>query len=161
MNYTILRNNTQFVVNLWNLRNNDLVLSQDGYFYPVYIFSELEKYFPKPTPTFSETLVAIGGTILVTAGIIGIGNALAELFQPQYNSEPLTQNIRNYIRDRDDEICLYCEEYASNGHVDHRISRYNGGSNNLDNLTWACVFCNCSKGSMNDTEYIKLLELYS
>ncbi len=157
MNYTVLRNNTQFRVNLRNLRSDDLVLAQNGRFYPVYTFSELETYFPKTIPTLSESLIAIGGTILVTAGIIGLGVAIAELFQPQYNSVPLTQSIRNYVRERDDEICLYCDEYATNGHVDHMTSRYNGGSNDLDNLTWACVACNCSKGLLNHDEFISLI----
>lgn len=160
MNYTILRNNIQFVVNLWNLRSNDLVLAQDGYFYPVYSFPELSKYFPKPTLNIPESLVAVGVSILITAGVVGIITAIGELFQSNYNNMPLTQSTRNYIRERDGEICFYCDEYAPNGHVDHRISRYNGGSNDLDNLTWACVFCNCSKGSLNDTEYIALLESY-
>ena len=44
------------------------------------------------------------------------------------------------------------------GHVDHRISRANGGSNDYANLTWACAPCNWSKGVMNDTEFLDLLQ---
>lgn len=161
MNYTILRNNNQVTVNLWNLRSDDLVLAQNGYFYPVYSFPRLSQYFPKPQLSFSESLVAFGLSVLVTVGIVGTLVAIGTALQPRYNDVPLSKSVKKYIRERDEEICFYCDEHASNGHVDHRISRYKGGSNDLDNLTWACVFCNCSKGSMNDTEYIELLELYS
>lgn len=61
-----------------------------------------------------------------------------------------------YIRERDEEVCLYCEVYAPNGHVDHRTSRANGGSNDFDNLAWACAPCNWSKGAMNDTDFMSL-----
>jgi len=159
MNYTILRNNTQFSVNLWNLRNSDLVLAQNGYFYPVYSFPELRKYFPQPTtPKLSEIVDGIGITVLITVSIVGVAIAVGSLLQPAYNDKPLTHGIRDYIRERDGEICNYCEVYAPNGHVDHRISRANGGSNNFDNLTWACVSCNCSKGSMNDYDFIQYFE---
>lgn len=161
MNYTVLRNNTQFTVNLCNLKIDDLVLAQNGYFYPVHSFPELIQYFPKPQLGFSESLAVFGLSFLVTVGIVGTLVAIGATLQPIYNTVPLSKSVKNYIRERDEEICFYCEEYAPNGHVDHRVSRYNGGSNDLDNLTWACVFCNCSKGSLNDTEYIRLMESYS
>jgi hypothetical protein len=157
MYYTVLRNNRQFIVNLCNLRSDDLVLAQNGHFYPANSFSELENYFPRPIPSLSESLMAIGGTILVTAGLVGAVMAIGALLQPRYNSVPLSKRVKNYIRERDNEICFYCNRYAPNGHVDHMISRYNGGSNDLENLTWACITCNCSKGALNDVEYLALL----
>lgn len=160
MSYTILRNNTQFVVNLLDLRSDDLVLSQDGYFYPVYSFPELNQILPKQGLDFSEIAKIVGASILITGGIVLGLFILWLLIQPRYNKVPLTKSTKNYIRERDEEICFYCDEYAPNRHVDHRISRYNGGSNEPENLTWACVSCNCSKGSMNDTEYIALIESY-
>lgn len=96
--------------------------------------------------------VLIGGAFVLTAV------AVFELIRPRRNSVPLTAGMRRYIRERDEEICFYCDDYAPDGHVDHRISRNNGGSNEPENLTWACVFCNCSKGSLNDYEYIALLQ---
>ena len=98
--------------------------------------------------------VIIGGTLVLTAA------AIAELLRPRRNNTPLTTKERLFIRERDGEICYYCDDYAPNGHVDHRVSRANGGGNELENLTWACVFCNCSKGAMNDTDYILRLEAY-
>jgi hypothetical protein len=32
-------------------------------------------------------------------------------------------------------------------HVEHVIARKHGGSSSLDNLAWACIFCNVFKGS--------------
>lgn len=158
MKYTILRNNTQFVVDLWNLRSSDLVLAQNGYFYPVYSFTELRRYFPSlTTPTFSEILTGTNEIALIALGIIGVVALIDDLLQPRYNDKPLTQGTRNFIRERDEEICLYCDAFVQNGHVDHRISRANGGSNDFDNLTWACVSCNCSKGALNDYEFMQYL----
>lgn len=98
--------------------------------------------------------VLIGGALVLTAAVI------FELIRPRRNNIPLTNATRRYIRERDEEICFYCGDYAPNGHVDHRVSRANNGGNEPENLTWACVFCNCSKGAMNDTEYIALIESY-
>lgn len=159
MNYTVFRNNERFLVKLQDLKSNDFVLSQDGQFYPASSFAELRDYFPqfKP-PTFSEILSGIGQTILITAGIIGVVILIDDMLSPQYNAQPLTQKTRDFIRERDEEICFYCDEYVSNGHVDHRKSRANGGSNDFDNLTWACPPCNWSKGPLDDYEFIQLLE---
>lgn len=135
MIYTILRNNTQFSVKLQDLRSNDLVLSQDGYFYSISSFSDLRKYFPQlTTPDYSDIFNRIGQTILITVGIIGLVTLIDDLFQPRYNDKSLTQRTRNIIRERDKEICFYCDDYVPDGHVDHRISRYNGGSNDFNNL---------------------------
>jgi len=32
-------------------------------------------------------------------------------------------------------------------HIEHIIARKHGGSSDLDNLAWACIFCNTFKGS--------------
>ena len=136
-----------------------MVLAQNGYFYPVYSFTELSKYFPSlTTPTFSELLTGISEAVLIAVGLIGVATLIDDLLQPCYNDKPLTQGIRNFIRERDEEICFYCDDYVPNGHVDHRISRVNGGSNDFDNLTWACASCNCSKGALNDYEFTMYLE---
>ncbi|HQU85496.1 MAG TPA: HNH endonuclease signature motif containing protein [Pyrinomonadaceae bacterium] len=94
----------------------------------------------------------IGGAFVLTA------IAVFELIRPRRNSVPLTPGMRRFIRERDEETCFYCGNYAPDGHVDHRISRNNNGSNEPENLTWACIFCNCSKGALNDNEYITLLQ---
>lgn len=106
----------------------------------------------------ADVLCAVGLGVLIGGAVVLTGAVIVELLRPRRNSVPLTAGIRRYIRERDEEICFYCDDYAPDGHVDHRISRNNGGSNKPENLTWACVFCNCSKGALNDTEYIALLQ---
>lgn len=114
---------------------------------------------PKPLPNIlGEIILGVGFGAVVVGGAVIVAEIFSEFFRPVRNDEPMTSAIRRYIRERDDEVCLYCEEYAPNGHVDHRVSRANGGSNDPENLTWACVSCNCSKGALNDTEFIMLME---
>ncbi|MET0751995.1 MAG: HNH endonuclease signature motif containing protein [Pyrinomonadaceae bacterium] len=110
--------------------------------------------------TASEILSGIALGVLIGVLIILTAVVIFEQIRPRRNSVPLTAGMRRFIRERDSEICFYCGIHAPNGHVDHRISRANNGSNAPENLTWACVSCNCSKGAMNDTEYIMLLESY-
>jgi hypothetical protein len=46
------------------------------------------------------------------------------------------------------EYCLIAEEDAGFRHeIDHIVSRKHGGLSGLDNLAFACVLCNRSKGS--------------
>ena len=106
----------------------------------------------------ADILCAVGLGVLIGGALVLTGAAIVELLRPRRNNIPLTPGMRRYIRERDEEICFYCDDFAPDGHVDHRISRNNGGSNEPENLTWACVFDNCSKGSLNDNEYIALLQ---
>lgn len=108
----------------------------------------------------AEILCAIGLGVIVGGALILTATAIAELLGPRRNTAPLTAAQRRFIRERDGEICFYCGDYAPDGHVDHRTSRVNGGGNEPENLTWTCVFHNCSKGSMNDADYLALLEAY-
>lgn len=107
----------------------------------------------------AEILCALGLGFIIGGVLVLTAEAVAKLFRPACNSMPLTARERQFIRERDDEICFYCDNYAPNGHVDHRVSRYNGGGNEPENLTWACASCNCSKGPMNDSDYIRLTEV--
>lgn len=162
MTYTVWRNNNRMTVQLWELRATDLVQAVDQKFYPVANFPDLRPLFPQlaappvAPPTLSDILFGLGTILLLGAGICVVVGAAAALMAPQYNDEPLTRRDRNYIRARDAEICLYCEDYAPTGHVDHRVSRANGGNNDYDNLAWACAPCNWSKGRLNDTEFMAL-----
>lgn len=108
----------------------------------------------------AEIICAVGLGIIIGGALVLTAAAVAEMLRPRRNSVPLTAGERRFIRERDGEICFYCGYHAPNGHVDHRVSRANGGGNEPENLTWACVFCNCSKGSMNDTDYLLFLESY-
>jgi hypothetical protein len=161
--YTVLRNNCRVVVSWWELQPSDLVLAADQFFYPLASFPELSELFPQSssptqTPTLSDILVGLGTVLVVGVGVCLAVGAVASLFGPQYNDEPLTRSMKRYIRERDKETCVYCWIHAPNGHVDHRISRARGGSNDPENLAWACAPCNCSKGAMSDTEFLSLFD---
>ena len=58
--------------------------------------------------------------------------------------------IRKFIASRADYRCEYCKkpEIIANFsfHIEHIISQQHGGSDNLDNLAYACSWCNWKKG---------------
>lgn len=59
--------------------------------------------------------------------------------------------VRDQVRRRASGRCEYCHKpdgfSHQSHHVDHIISQKHGGSDNLDNLAWACFQCNVGKGS--------------
>lgn len=59
--------------------------------------------------------------------------------------------LRPSVRDRANRRCEYCrlpDEFAEYPfHIEHILSRKHGGLSDLDNLAWACIFCNGFKGS--------------
>jgi hypothetical protein len=65
--------------------------------------------------------------------------------------DPITPELRQQVAQRADYLCEYCllfEDDAYFGcHVDHIISVKHGGQTALDNLAYACAFCNRAKGS--------------
>lgn len=126
-------------------------------FLPASEFSDLHPYLPHQD-WLSEV---IGGVIKLTAVFIGIG-LLAEALtppptprrrRPRPNYTPLEPWKKAFVRERDDSRCNYCGRRVTSGHVDHKTSRVNGGSNRLNNLCWACAPCNLSKGGMNAHEF--------
>ncbi len=66
-------------------------------------------------------------------------------------SHYLSEAIRNEVFLRANFLCEYClfsqSEVHFRLHVDHVISLKHGGSDELDNLASACIFCNLNKGS--------------
>jgi hypothetical protein len=63
----------------------------------------------------------------------------------------LSQELRREVADRAQHICEYCliseQDTAFGCSVDHIISIKHGGSSSVENLAYACVFCNRYKGS--------------
>ncbi len=63
----------------------------------------------------------------------------------------IAADLRRLVVARAEAICEYClvaEEDTFYGcEADHIISEKHGGSTDADNLAYACVFCNQSKGS--------------
>ncbi len=66
-------------------------------------------------------------------------------------SSYITNELRHAVAERAHHLCEYClihEEDAVYGcQVDHIISLKHGGATSLENLAYACVFCNRYKGS--------------
>jgi hypothetical protein len=73
------------------------------------------------------------------------------------NTEPLSQRTRHEIISRDGRRCTYCGRPVthSTAHVDHSVSRFNGGTNHQNNLRTACRDCNLAKGPLNARQFIR------
>ena len=67
------------------------------------------------------------------------------------NNLPVPLSTRRYVAQRAAYICEYClaqDEYSFiEFEVDHIISPKHGGSNDDDNLAYACPDCNRNKGT--------------
>ena len=66
-------------------------------------------------------------------------------------SRSISRELRQQVASRADFLCEYCliadEDTFFGCEVDHIISLKHGGSSELDNLAYACAFCNRHKGS--------------
>ena len=65
------------------------------------------------------------------------------------SSERISRFLRFRVRERAERCCEYCQapaDFASASfHCEHIIPRKIGGENTLDNLAWACPWCNSAK----------------
>ncbi len=63
----------------------------------------------------------------------------------------ITEALRDEVARRAHHRCEYCliheDDIAFRPHVDHIVSRKHGGLSAIENLAYACVLCNRSKGS--------------
>lgn len=160
----------------WSLARSGQLLRSDlifdwgsRQFLPAGRFADVEPYLPpKSLGDLIEDLIvgalSVGAVLAVGAGAIALLESVFDTTQPAStrkrrapNNEPLEAWKKKFVRVRDGETCAYCGRHAPAGHVDHKTSRANGGSNLLRNLTWACGSCNCSKGRMNATQFRKLM----
>lgn len=66
-------------------------------------------------------------------------------------SRYLSAEVRQLVAARADYLCEYCliaeDDTFFGCEVDHVISLKHGGSSEVENLAYACVFCNRQKGS--------------
>lgn len=64
-------------------------------------------------------------------------------------SERVSRLLRRRVRERANRLCEYCQAPANfasaSFHCEHIIPRKVGGKNALDNLAWACPWCNSAK----------------
>jgi len=61
--------------------------------------------------------------------------------------------LKKLVEKRDGGICQYCGEQSTDGQIDHVVPLSRGGTDNIDNLKWACPRCNLSKGSKTLDEW--------
>ena len=161
----IVRNNIRCYVSPENILATDLVLCSNGSYAPAYQIPALRSYFARLQSEQSNATQAGGwGIALFIAALACLAfvdfNDNPRTPRPRRrsrNDEPLTPYTRARVRERDQEICNYCGCNAPNGHVDHRRSRANGGTNHLNNLSWACSSCNCSKGARDARKFTRTL----
>ena len=63
----------------------------------------------------------------------------------------ISNNLREQVRKRANERCEYChipEGFTHFSHqVDHIIPPRHGGVDEIQNLAWACFYCNNNKGT--------------
>jgi len=57
------------------------------------------------------------------------------------------------VWEREGYTCAYCGS-TENLTIDHIVALADGGSHSLDNLTVACMSCNCSKGAKPLIEWL-------
>jgi hypothetical protein len=176
---TLIRNNVSAYYTpqqFWSLAKSGLLLRSDliydaasKQFLPARSFADLQPYLPPKGlgEIVEDVIVGVAGAAIVIGVGIGAGMLVESIFSPPQparkakrrspNYEPLEAWKKDFVRVRDAEICSYCGRYDPQGHVDHKTSRADGGSNYLRNLTWACASCNCSKGRMDARQFRRLV----
>jgi hypothetical protein len=151
------------------LRSDHIFDWVGGQFLSAGQFADVEPYLPpKSIGQIVEDIIAaavgVGTIVVLGAGAVILLESVFGTSEPARrkkrrtpNYEPLEAWKKEFVRERDREICAYCGCHAPWGHVDHKTSRANGGSNLPRNLIWACSSCNCSKGRMNAPDFRKLI----
>lgn len=158
-----------FLVRTKQLLRTDLIFdSATNQFLRADRFADVEPYLPpKSLAEILEDVIcaAVGIGVVIVIGATAtqlVDSAFGPTRQSrarkrrQPNYKPLESWKKQLVRVRDGEICSYCGVHDPAGHVDHKTSRANGGSNLLRNLVWSCIFCNCSKGRMNAPAFRRL-----
>ena len=177
MNSIVVRRNGQYMfygpdefcslcISSQFLRSDEIFAPERNQFLRADQFSDVAPYLPK---SIGEIIVEVIGSALVVGTVVVLSAGAASLLESLFgttapkrrksrvpNKEPLENWKKEFVRARDQEICTYCGCHDPCGHVDHKTSRANGGSNLLRNLVWACSSCNCSKGRMNASQFMRL-----
>lgn len=154
MEVIVFRGFEKYLVDETFVLPTDYVVASDGSVQIATNFPQFQQRFQQVDPI--EGLFKFGVTLAFGyVALTAVSDVLNAIFSP-YNDKPLNNRDRCYIRERDYEICYYCGIWAPNGHGDHMQSRRDSGPNAYWNLTWACVLCNLSKGSLNSEEFLAL-----
>lgn len=152
--YVVWRNGRTGIVPAEQLRMMDFVLTT-GRYLPSEEILRLQ-FQPDSPPNLGE--------VLIVAGVaLGAAWLLAEYFSPRpqvrrirrANREPVEAWKKDYVSERDRWRCTYCQRRVSRAdrHIDHSVSRSNGGSNHINNLRTACRDCNLEKGALNARQF--------
>ena len=152
--YFVWRNGAAVAIADEQLRITDFVLTTTGQYVPAVEVTRLTG------STYVQAGIARG---LAVAGLLlGAAWLLAECFKPpsrpkpfRKNDEPVEAWKKDYVSGRDAWRCTYCDGRVTRAsrHIDHSISRRNGGSNHLNNLRTACRRCNLEKGPWNARQF--------
>ena len=72
----------------------------------------------------------------------------------------LGYELREYLLYKYGHECQYCSGLSEDAilNMEHMISKANGGSNKVSNLTLSCKTCNQDKGSYNLSDWIEVLK---
>jgi hypothetical protein len=126
----------------WKSVENESLLSQDDF---MQAFDELCEYgivnngFPSILVYFSEDF------------------CIAPMFGPVKRTRPTSEiwkKIRESVFKRDDYTCQYCGERGGKLECDHINPVTQGGSNDNENLTTACFYCNRSKHTKTLSQWL-------
>jgi hypothetical protein len=63
--------------------------------------------------------------------------------------------VREYLLEKFDRTCAYCDKQNVPFEIDHVLAKSNGGSNRVSNLTLACHPCNQKKGDRDIHDFVK------
>lgn len=66
---------------------------------------------------------------------------------------PIPAAVREAVRQRDGDRCVYCGSTDGPFHLDHVLAYSRGGESTEDNLVVACIACNRAKGAKTLDEW--------
>ena len=156
--FYILRYGVFRTVQSNQLHVTDSILITTGQFVPVAVLLEPLKARQSPPSLLSALLDAAG----ILGAFFGAAWILDECFKtpnrPQTrrrNTQPLEAWKRDHVSQRDDWRCTYCGRRVTrrSRHIDHSISRRNGGTNHLNNLRTACPSVQSEQGRAECTAF--------
>lgn len=82
-------------------------------------------------------------------------------------SDGHTKNKIIVLYEEQGGLCYYCKisiyeeaKALRTPQIDHKVSKVNGGTNEITNLCLTCRICNSSKGSKNEQEFMAYLKPY-
>ena len=97
-----------------------------------------------PVSSFSMELVRFDMQKLMNPEISGVEYQQGEL---------LGYEVREYLLEKFNRTCVYCEAQNVPLQVEHLVPRSRGGSNRVSNLAIACGPCNQRKGTQTASEF--------